>query len=1089
MDFEELLKQAWLPIFDRFSHESNPSLDELVSRYSQYFAQPREMHLRPFTVSGLQAVLTKMKPDSAVGPDAWSVSDLKNLPVPLLQLLIPLFQKIEETGLWPQPLLHGYCSLIPKTEGNMSPLGQRPLGVMSCIYRLFAAYRLKDVISWQEEVIDEQQYGFRPGKGADDVFYQISLQIETSLLTGEPLIGVHLDYRKAYDLIPRNIVFFLAEELGFSKPLLTAMQTLYRDLRRYFKVPGGVYSPFYSTSGMLQGCPLSVVFMNVMVSVWAKLLHAESKVKPKAFADDSMFTGTSVDDIHTALLLTGEFATLTKQQLEKSKTRVWTTDKNLRTSLAKLTFDGQSLTLLSNVKSLGAMLSTVKTPVPSHFSTRFQNGLSLCQIIGALPLNAKNRGLICASKVMPYVFYATELCCPTEADLGRLRSAVARAVWRKRASRSTDVLLGYLHPIHRMDPKATWCFRVLSQLRRLCLRKPDLLDLLKHVWTLSKSKTTTGPVTAIFKAIRMLGWTWNEFDKFSRPRLPDLPWLSFSKSFFQHEIREALRRRNNQSANKRQDLRGITSNGGVDKDLLQGMLKQFKGYALGTFQAILTGGLRSAVNFCRMGLIFNPCCPFCGYATETVQHIFLHCPAWSVIRLHYSDVDLTWLQNQPECTQNCCIPLLPQAASTSPSVLWVKVMFETVSPLVPDDHSLEHWDGKYVVVWTDGSCREQAVSHLRRAGYGVVYDFHLQHSRTISKPLLGPQQTAQRAEVRAILAAILNEDRPVHIKSDSEYAVKFANNLLHGLPLPYDGSHLDLWRLFVQHTRLRVSDIKISWIKSHTSDLDVDAGLLSADDSAGNRAADTAAVNGAMSHAVPAAIIKTTHDYCQTMKRVSQMYTKIALERNRRAKKEKLPTYAKPTGERTSKKVPNHDYLFHTNSNQRMLPKFKRQPPFARKLRFRFGELAWNAIGWFLGQLQWPKDDETHGVTWCELALSFELATGLNLPRGAKQCEALFGSREAGRQAECANGKQTSHTGFLEHDVTKVVTKKAVRWKCRVCTRECARNDKSKFLKHSCAGYPETPLQAMRRHRLEKQHKNELQMLTLPLRLWEKKLK
>ena len=222
------------------------------------------------------------------------------------------------------------------------------------------------------------------------------------------------------------------------------------------------------------------------------------------------------------------------------------------------------------------------------------------------------------------------------------------------------------------------------------------------------------------------------------------------------------------------------------------------------------------------------------------------------------------------------------------------------------------------------------------------------------------------------------------------------------------------------------------------------------------------------------------------MKRVSQMYTKIALERNRRAKNEKLLTYAKPPGE-SSAKVFTHDYLFHVPSNQKMLPKFKRQPPFARKLRFRFGELAWNALGWFLGQLQWPKVDDTHGVTWCELALSFELATGLNLPRGAKQCEALFGSREGGRQAEWANSQQTSHSDFLEHDIIRVVIKKAVRWQCRVCTRGCARYDKCKFMKFSCAGYPETPLQAMRRHRLESAAQKRVRNATIsPATLGEK---
>lgn len=71
-------------------------------------------------------------------------------------------------------------------------------------------------------------------------------------------------------------------------------------------------------------------------------------------------------------------------------------------------------------------------------------------------------------------------------------------------------------------------------------------------------------------------------------------------------------------------------------------------------------------------------------------------------------------------------------------------------------------------------------------------------------------------------------------------------------------------------------------------------------------------------------------------------------------------------------------------------------PPFSRKLRFPFGELAWDALDWYLHGLQWPKNDNSLGVTWIELALDFEISTGLTLPRGAAVCE-MYGRGEHGR--------------------------------------------------------------------------------------------
>lgn len=114
LDYSQLLFDAWLPIFDKYSHQPEPSWDAFENRYSSYFADPVDTQLRPFTVSGLRAVLQKMKIRSAVGPDFWSVADLKNLPDEIFGLLPSLFNCVEATRCWPDAMVYGFCSLIPK---------------------------------------------------------------------------------------------------------------------------------------------------------------------------------------------------------------------------------------------------------------------------------------------------------------------------------------------------------------------------------------------------------------------------------------------------------------------------------------------------------------------------------------------------------------------------------------------------------------------------------------------------------------------------------------------------------------------------------------------------------------------------------------------------------------------------------------------------------------------------------------------------------------------------------------------------------------------------------------------------------------
>jgi hypothetical protein len=597
------------------------------------------MTLRPFTTKGLRQTLNRMKLRSASGPDFWAVANLKNLPDPIFALLPELFTLIENSTEWPVAMLYGFCALIPKTAGDTSPLGQRPLGIMSVLYRLFCAYRLQDVIAWQEHFLHESQHGFRTGHFTDDVFYDISLRIEDALCNGTALIGIHYDYKKAFDLLPRCILFKIAEQMGFCPKLLKLMKHIYSNLKRYFRIPGGLSDTFVSSCGILQGCPLSVCFLNLMMGTWARTIVAETESIPQVFADDSMILAHDIDTAKKACHLTGEFAKITKQELAMSKTMAWATTTRDRAAPRRIRFDGHTLNVMLDVASLGARLCTSHARIVSHYAQRIQEAIRISDHISSLPLSGTERGQICATKVLPKVLFASEISAPSMADLGKLRSAIARAIWRKRASRSTEVILSLLHPIHRVDPASAWAYTCINQFRRMSLRRPDLLPSLRKLWGMHSTKSSFGPVSTLRKALKILSWTWTDFDYFTRPSAQPLYWFRHSRAYFQHQIREAMRSANLSIANKRQDLKGV-GNRIVDRHIIRAVLRQCNEYQKGTYSAILSGGFRSAKQFCKAGIISNPICPFCGQTEEDVEHIFIHCVAWHKIRLKFPDVSL-----------------------------------------------------------------------------------------------------------------------------------------------------------------------------------------------------------------------------------------------------------------------------------------------------------------------------------------------------------------------------------------------------------------------------------------------------------------
>ena len=171
--------------------------------------------------------------------------------------------------------------------------------------------------------------------------------------------------------------------------------------------------------------------------------------------------------------ITGEFSSITKQLLSAHKTIAWATCKKTRSSLKQIRFQEQPLQVFLDNKSLGAQLNASRSRQTEHYSTELQQAISMANTVASFPLSSKDRGLLCAAKILPTVLFGSEIAIPPKSQFGKLRSAITRAVWRKRFGRSPDMVSSLLHPIHRLDPLRAWAYWCLVQLRRMCKRRAD----------------------------------------------------------------------------------------------------------------------------------------------------------------------------------------------------------------------------------------------------------------------------------------------------------------------------------------------------------------------------------------------------------------------------------------------------------------------------------------------------------------------------------------------------------------------------------------------------------------------------------------
>ena len=80
--------------------------------------------------------------------DGWGWMEFKVLPVSWYGQLARILTKVEQVGVWPDGLLDAYIAMIPKTDGDATPLGQRPLSVLPIVYRIWASARMGQLDGW-----------------------------------------------------------------------------------------------------------------------------------------------------------------------------------------------------------------------------------------------------------------------------------------------------------------------------------------------------------------------------------------------------------------------------------------------------------------------------------------------------------------------------------------------------------------------------------------------------------------------------------------------------------------------------------------------------------------------------------------------------------------------------------------------------------------------------------------------------------------------------------------------------------------------------------------------------------------------------
>ncbi len=781
----------------------------------------------------LRSTIAGKKRTTSCGLDGITRSDLLSLRVPHLRSVLSMFVRAESDGSWPSQPLVGVVKSLAKVPLPGGTNDYRPITVLGLLYRVWSTVHARYWLKRLDSVIDPFLFGSRSGCRAAHVWRLMLDQVEWSQHTSDGVAGIILDLSKAFNTIPRFPTFAVAKMMGIHQSTLVGWAGALHGLQRRFMVRGSVSDPVPSSVGFPEGCALSCVGMllvDQVFHVWMRV--GNMMITPVSYVDNWELLLADPAVAPLAMQRALDFASQWDLKIDKSKTFSWGSN-----AYARMTLRQAGLPVCHDAKDLGTHLvytrqlrnKTVLDRISSldDFWTKLSSSrASRAHKVRAIRTAAWPRALHGVSAVI----------------IGKKHWPLLRTCYM----RSLKLLKPGANPYLQMaldgfgcDPQLYAIWTSLLDFRALGCSDGQLA-LLDQIGVQAVDAAQASVSQVLTHRVHQLGWSIAPGgfvrDRYGTFSLSDCcvgelqsrvswAWLDFVAT--QVSAREDFPLFS--QAYLSETCRGVAAFPLVDQAALRALMNGTTFTNRHAYHWSVDGSTR---------------CPECG-AVDSLYHKYWEC-AWTrdlVVQVP-DDVRLL-VPDLPVWARDRGWTVMPRLLE-----LWRTYLLH-LSPAV-EFQWLDDVAGPYLDLFTDGSCIPGVNSDLSVASWAVCSGttgcpgFSAESFRVVcSGPLHGLSQTAYRAELFAVYAALCCADRvgsSCRIWSDCAGVIEKFRLLTTGCKkLNSNSRHVDLWKLILGKVAdIGLTKVSLSKVTAHISvsmvDNDVECWLAR-----GNSAADAAA--------------------------------------------------------------------------------------------------------------------------------------------------------------------------------------------------------------------------------------------------------
>ena len=202
------------------------------------------------------------------------------------------------SGIFPAEWATSTVKLLPKAGDLSNPGNWRPISMTNVFAKILEKLVHRQVLNYFQEndIINENQFGFLPGKSTHEAIFKIVHQIYSAINSKKLMGMLFLDVAKAFNCIDHEILYTKMKNVGFStsvvnwfRSYLTRSQRVRLDYTMSNTVP--------VANGIAQGTVLGPILFIFYIN---DIFKCTSFVKMSLFADDCVIylSGNNWASVH-----------------------------------------------------------------------------------------------------------------------------------------------------------------------------------------------------------------------------------------------------------------------------------------------------------------------------------------------------------------------------------------------------------------------------------------------------------------------------------------------------------------------------------------------------------------------------------------------------------------------------------------------------------------------------------------------------------------------------------------------------------------------------------------------------------------------